>query len=73
MNIAFLGVGHPHVFPRVQLLREMPDVAVAVGTLRHEDVAAAFLDYPDKIVTVDVTAWEPAYWCADWAFSHSGC
>jgi predicted dehydrogenase len=44
-----------------------PDFEVAVGTLRHEDVAAALLDYPDKIVTVDVTAWEPTYWCADWA------
>lgn len=43
------------------------DFAVAVGTLRHEDVAAALLEYPDKIVTVDVTAWEPTYWCADWA------
>jgi predicted dehydrogenase len=40
---------------------------VAVGTLRHEDVAAAILDYPDKLVTVDVTAWEPTFWCADWA------
>jgi predicted dehydrogenase len=44
-----------------------PGFAVAVGTLRHEDVAAALLDYPDKIVTVDVTAWEPTYWCNDWA------
>jgi predicted dehydrogenase len=44
-----------------------PSFAVAVGTLRHEDVAAALLDYPDKIVTVDVTAWEPTYWCTDWA------
>jgi predicted dehydrogenase len=44
-----------------------PGFAVAVGTLRHEDVAAAILDYPDKIVTVDVTAWEPTYWCTDWA------
>jgi predicted dehydrogenase len=43
-----------------------PDFAAAVGTLRHEDVAAALLDYPDKIVTVDVTAWEPTPWCADW-------
>jgi predicted dehydrogenase len=43
------------------------DFSVAVGTLPHEDVAAALLDYPDKIVTVDVTAWEPTYWCADWA------
>jgi predicted dehydrogenase len=43
------------------------DFATAVGTLRHEDVAAAILDYPDKIVTVDLTAWEPTYWCADWA------
>jgi predicted dehydrogenase len=44
-----------------------PDFTVAVGTLRHEDVAAALLDYPDKIVTIDVTAWEPTYWCTDWA------
>jgi predicted dehydrogenase len=43
------------------------DFTVSVGTLRHEDVAAAILDYPDKLVTVDVTAWEPTYWCADWA------
>jgi predicted dehydrogenase len=43
------------------------DFPVAVGTLRHEDVAAALLDYPDKIVTIDVTAWEPTYWCNDWA------
>ena len=27
-TIAFLGVGHPHVFARVRLLREMPDVAI---------------------------------------------
>jgi predicted dehydrogenase len=43
------------------------EFAVSVGTLRHEDVAAAILDYPDKLVTIDVTAWEPTYWCADWA------
>jgi predicted dehydrogenase len=43
------------------------DFATAVGTLRHEDVAAAILDYPDKTVTVDLTAWEPTYWCTDWA------
>lgn len=43
------------------------DFATAVGTLRHEDVAAAILDYPDKIVTIDLTAWEPTYWCEDWA------
>jgi predicted dehydrogenase len=46
--------------------------SVAVGTLRHEDVAAALLDYPDKIVTIDVTAWEPTYWCADWAIEIYG-
>jgi predicted dehydrogenase len=28
LNIAFLGVGHPHVFPRVRLLRAMPDVTI---------------------------------------------
>ena len=48
------------------------DHTVAVGTLRHEDVGAALLDYPDKIVTVDVTAWEPTYWCTDWAIEVYG-
>jgi predicted dehydrogenase len=48
------------------------DYAVAVGTLRHEDVGAALLDYPDKIVTVDLTAWEPTYWCTDWAIEIYG-
>jgi predicted dehydrogenase len=48
------------------------DYQVAVGTLRHEDVGAALLDYPDKIVTVDLTAWEPTYWCADWAIEVYG-
>lgn len=43
------------------------EFATAVGTLRHEDVAAAILEYPDKLVTVDLTAWEPTYWCEDWA------
>lgn len=48
------------------------DYEVAVGTLRHEDVGAALLDYPDKIVTVDVTAWEPTDWCTDWAIEIYG-
>ena len=48
------------------------DYQVAVGSLRHEDVGAALLDYPDKIVTVDVTAWEPTNWCADWAIEIYG-
>jgi predicted dehydrogenase len=48
------------------------DFATAVGTLRHEDVAAAILEYPDKLVTVDLTAWEPTYWCADWAIEIYG-
>ncbi|MGH3164683.1 MAG: Gfo/Idh/MocA family protein, partial [Trebonia sp.] len=45
---------------------------VAVGTLRHEDVGAALLEYPDKIVTVDLTAWEPTDWCTDWAMEIYG-
>lgn len=43
------------------------DFATAVGTLRYEDAAAAILDYSDKIVTVDLTAWESTNWCEDWA------
>ena len=48
------------------------DYEVAVGTLRHEDVGAALLEYPDKIVTVDLTAWEPTNWCTDWAIDIYG-
>ncbi len=43
------------------------DFATAVGTLRYEDVAAAILEYQDKTVTVDLTAWEPTNWCEEWA------
>jgi predicted dehydrogenase len=47
-------------------------VPVAVGGLQHEDVAAAIFEYPDKIVTFDVTAWEPTTWCAQWAIELYG-
>lgn len=42
------------------------DAQVAIGTLRHEDVAAAIFDYPDKLVSLDLTAWEPTTWCTQW-------
>jgi predicted dehydrogenase len=33
--------------------------AFGVGTLMYEDIASAMMEYPDKTVTLDMTAWEP--------------
>lgn len=43
-----------------------------VGTGVHEDLATATLLYPDKLVTVDVTAWESGNWVKDWALDIYG-
>jgi predicted dehydrogenase len=48
------------------------EASFRVGTLAHEDVAAAILHYPDRLVTVDFTAWEPTYWCKQWAIEAYG-
>lgn len=43
-----------------------PGTQLSVGGLVHEDVAAAILEYPGQIVSVDLTAWEPTTWCTQW-------
>lgn len=45
---------------------------VKVGDLMYEDVGAAILFYPDKIVTFDVTAWEATDWVEDWRMEYYG-
>jgi predicted dehydrogenase len=44
----------------------------AVGSLMHKDVTSAMLEYPDKIVMLDLTAWEPTEWCSEWAIDIYG-
>jgi predicted dehydrogenase len=43
-----------------------------VGTLMYEDIASAMMEYPDKTVTLDMTAWEPTEWCSEWAIDIYG-
>jgi len=45
---------------------------VQVGTCAYEDLATTTLIYGDKLVTVDVTAWEGGDWVRDWAFQIYG-
>ena len=49
-----------------------PGRAVAIGTLVHEDVAAAILHYPGCLATADFTAWEPTTWCEEWSIEAYG-
>jgi predicted dehydrogenase len=37
-----------------------------LGTLVHEDVAGAILEYADKIAVFDVTGWEAHGWVEEW-------
>lgn len=48
------------------------DAKFSVGSLLYEDIAAAILEYPDKNVTMDLTAWEPTEWCHEWAIDVYG-
>lgn len=56
----------PLVFKPDLFSDPVTDVDVAIGSLVHEDVGAALLEYPTQTVTVDFTAWEPTTWCAQW-------
>lgn len=46
--------------------------AFGVGTLLYEDIASAMMEYPDKTITLDMTAWEPTEWCNEWAIDIYG-
>jgi predicted dehydrogenase len=39
---------------------------LAIGTLVHEDIGTALLEYPTQTVMLDLTAWEPTPWCTQW-------
>lgn len=41
-------------------------VEMPIGGLVHEDVGAAVLEYTDKLVTLDMTAWEAHPWVEAW-------
>jgi predicted dehydrogenase len=43
-----------------------PGDVTHVGRLMFEDVGAVILRYPDKLVTLDVTAWEAGDWVELW-------
>ncbi|KAJ5174195.1 oxidoreductase [Penicillium canariense] len=43
-----------------------------VGTLLYEDVCSGILEYPDKTIVLDLTAWEPTEWCNEWAIDIYG-
>jgi predicted dehydrogenase len=38
----------------------------------YEDIASAMMEYRDKTVTLDMTAWEPTEWCNEWAIDVYG-
>jgi len=42
------------------------------GASVHEDAGAAILDYPDKLVTVDMTGWGARPWVESWAIEFHG-
>jgi predicted dehydrogenase len=46
--------------------------AFGVGTLLYEDIASGMMEYPDKTITLDMTAWEPTEWCNEWAIDIYG-
>ena len=43
-----------------------------VGTLMYEDIASGMMEYPDKTIMLDLTAWEPTDWCNEWAIDIYG-
>jgi predicted dehydrogenase len=47
-------------------------VEMPFGGSVHEDAGAAILDYPDKLVTVDMTGWGARPWVESWAIEFHG-
>jgi predicted dehydrogenase len=43
-----------------------------IGSLVHEDAAAAILEYPNLIATFDVTSWEAHNWVEAWSMEFFG-
>jgi len=47
-------------------------VEMPFGGSVHEDAGAAVLDYPDKLVTLDMTGWGARPWVESWAIEFHG-
>lgn len=43
-----------------------------IGSLMYEDVCSGIMEYADKNVVLDMTAWEPTEWCHEWAIDVYG-
>lgn len=43
-----------------------------IGTLMYEDICSGIMEYDDKNVVLDMTAWEPTEWCNEWAMNIYG-
>lgn len=43
-----------------------------VGTLLYDDICTGIMEYPDKNIVLDMTAWEPTEWCNEWAIDIYG-
>lgn len=43
-----------------------------IGTLLYEDICSGIMEYPDKNIVLDMTAWEPTEWCNEWAIDIYG-
>jgi predicted dehydrogenase len=43
-----------------------------VGMLLYEDICTGIMEYPDKNIVLDMTAWEPTEWCNEWAIDIYG-
>ena len=48
------------------------DPVVAVGSLYHEDIASAILEYEHFNVNLDLTAWESNRYCEEWSIDIYG-
>lgn len=48
------------------------DDKFGIGSLMYEDVCSGIMEYPDKNITMDLTAWEPTEWCHEWAIDVYG-
>ncbi|KAJ6031057.1 hypothetical protein N7540_001789 [Penicillium herquei] len=68
-SIRKLPVQKPHIgfswVPGLFKSREL-NPKKAIGTLAHEDLASAILEYDNMNVHLDFTAWEPSGYLQDW-------
>ncbi len=61
-----------HGYKTDTLLTDGETVQIPLGGLMYEDGAAAILQYPDKLVTFDITGWEAHPWVESWTMEFYG-